>query len=141
LRDGWQSASRANCLGIQHDLDQDVENSVRERLIDAVTGFTQDLQALQSGRGGLQNILGAVQTAGTAYNTFNKSNIGQIAAAEAQATAKDILRQGLNGSMRQAINTGNGQLFPNAPKNPGTEVRSNILPTAGFPTIRTQLGL
>ena len=110
-------------------------------LIDAVTGFTQDLQALQSGRGGLQNILGAVQTAGTAYNTFNKSNIGQIAAAEAQATARDILRQGLNGSMRQAINTGNGQLFPNAPKNPGTEVRSNILPTAGFPTIRTQLGL
>jgi hypothetical protein len=110
-------------------------------LIDAVSGFTQDLQALAEGRGGLQNVLGAVQTAGTAYNTITKTNVLQNAGQEAQALAKDILRQGLAGSMRQAINSGNGQLFPNAPKNPVTGQRANLLPTAGIPTIQTQLGL
>lgn len=110
-------------------------------LIDAVEGFTQDLQALASGRGGLQNVLGAVQTAGTAYNTITKTNVLQNAGQEAQALAKNILRQGLAGSVRQAINSGNGQLFPNAPKNPVTGQRTNILPTAGIPTIQTQLGL
>ena len=100
-------------------------------LIDAFAGGVQDLQALTSGQGGLQNVLGAVQTAGTAYNTFKNSNLGQIAKAEVQAGAKSVLQQGLPGSVRQAINTGNSQFFPNAPK----------VSTVGIPTIRTQLGL
>jgi len=100
-------------------------------LVDAVAGGVEDLQALASGRGGLQNVLGLVQTAGTAYNTFKNSNLGQIASAEAQAGAKSVLQQGLPGSMRQAINAGNSQFFPNAPK----------VSTAGIPTLRTQIGL
>jgi len=100
-------------------------------LIDAFAGGVEDLQALASGRGGLQNVLGAVQTAGTAYNTFKNSNLGQIAKAEVQAGVKSVLQQGLPGSVRQAINTGNSQFFPNAPK----------VSTVGIPTIRTQLGL
>jgi hypothetical protein len=85
-------------------------------IIDAVEGFTQDLQALADGRGGLQNVLGAVQTAGTAYNTFKNVNIGQIAGQELKTIGTSVLQQGLAGNMRQAINAGNGQLFPNAPK-------------------------
>ena len=108
-------------------------------LIDAVAGGVEDLQALTSGRGGLQNVLGAVQTAGTAYNTFKNSNLGQIAGAEIRAGAKSVLQQGLAGNMRQAINSGNGQFFP---KGRATESgTTNILPTAGIPTVRTQLGL
>ena len=85
-------------------------------LVDAVEGFTEDLQALAEGRGGLQNILGAVQTAGTAYNTFKNVNIGKLAGQELKNIGVSVLQQGLAGSMKQAINAGNGQLFPNAPK-------------------------
>ena len=85
-------------------------------LVDAVEGFTEDLQALAEGRGGLQNILGAVQTAGTAYNTFKNVNIGKLAGQELKNIGVSVLQQGLAGNMRQAINAGNGQLFPNAPK-------------------------
>ena len=99
-------------------------------IIDAVSGVTQDLEALASGQGGLQNILGAVQTAGTAYNTFKNVNLGQIAGAEVQGVATSVIQQGLAGSMRQAINAGNGQLFPNAPR----------VNTSGA-TIQSQLGL
>jgi hypothetical protein len=96
-------------------------------LIDAVEGFTQDLQALAGGRGSLTNVLGAVQTAGTAYNTFKGKDLRSIASTEAQAVAKDVLRQGLAGNMRQAINAGNGQIFPKAPKiNVGTTVQSQL---------------
>ena len=85
-------------------------------LVDSVEGFTEDLQALASGQGGLQNILGAVQTAGTAYNTFKNVNIGKLAGQELKNIGVSVLQQGLAGSMKQAINAGNGQLFPNAPK-------------------------
>jgi len=99
-------------------------------IIDAVSGVTQDLESLASGQGGLQNIIGAVQTAGTAYNTFKNVNLGQIAGAEVQGVATSVIQQGLAGSMRQAINAGNGQLFPNAPR----------VNTSGA-TIQSQLGL
>jgi hypothetical protein len=97
-------------------------------LVDAVEGFTEDLQALAEGRGGLQNILGAVQTAGTAYNTFKNVNIGKLAGQELKTIGVSVLQQGLAGNMRQAINAGNGQLFPNAPK------------IATGPTVQSQLG-
>jgi hypothetical protein len=107
-------------------------------IIDAVEGFTEDLQALASGRGGLQNVLGAVQTAGTAYNTFKNVNIGQVAGQELKNIGTSVLLQGLPGSVRQAINAGNGQFFPNAPKNPTTGQPTNRLTTGT--TIQQQLG-
>ena len=109
-------------------------------IIDAAAGFTDDLQALASGQGGLQNVLGAVQTAGTAYNTFKNVNLAQIAGQEVQGIATNVLQQGLAGSMKQAINAGNGQFFPNARPNPATGQPNNILSTAGVPTLKTQLG-
>jgi hypothetical protein len=107
-------------------------------IIDAVEGFTQDLQALADGRGGLQNVLGAVQTAGTAYNTFKNVNIGQIAGQELKNIGVGVLQQGLAGSVRQAINAGNGQFFPNAKINPDTGRRFNQLNTGT--TVQQQLG-
>jgi hypothetical protein len=85
-------------------------------LIDSIAGGVEDLQALASGTGGLQNVLGAVKTASTAYNTFKNVNIGQVAGQELKTIGTSVLKQGLAGNMRQAINAGNGQLFPNAPK-------------------------
>lgn len=111
-------------------------------LIDAATGFTQDLQALASGQGGLQNILGAVQTAGTAYNTFKGKDLRSIVSTEARSLANDVLRQGLAGSMRQAITAGNGQLFPKPP--PSVDQNSDrfqFQTQRNQTTVSTQLGL
>jgi hypothetical protein len=96
-------------------------------IIDAAASFTEDLQALASGQGGLQNIIGAVQTAGTAYNTFKNVNLGQVAGQELKSIGTSVLQQGLAGSMKQAINAGNGQFFPNAPKvSTGTTVTQQL---------------
>ena len=84
-------------------------------LIDAGAGILTDLQALADGTGGVQNILGAVQTAGTVYNTFKNKSIASIFNADAQQAAQDILRTSLPGAMRQAVNGANGMLFPRAP--------------------------
>jgi len=85
-------------------------------LIDAFAGGVEDLQALASGRGGLQNVLGLVQTAGTAINTQRNTPFLRNIGPEFQALSKNVLRQELPGVTRQAINTGNSQFFPNAPK-------------------------
>jgi len=89
-------------------------------LVDAGIGLLEDLNALQTGQGGLQNIIGAVQTAGTTYQTFKGKNIASIANQEAKQAANQILQTSLPGAMRQVVNAGNGIFFPNAPKNPTT---------------------
>jgi hypothetical protein len=90
-------------------------------LVDAGIGLLEDLNALQTGEGGLQNVLGAVQKAGTAYETFKGKNIASIANQEARQAGQQILQQSLPGAMRQVVNAGNGIIFPNAPKNPTTQ--------------------
>jgi len=85
-------------------------------LVDAGIGTLEDLNALATGRGGLQNVIGAVQKAGTAYNTFKGKDIASIANQEAKQASKQILQASLPGAMRQAINKGNGTFFPNGPK-------------------------
>jgi hypothetical protein len=89
-------------------------------LVDAGIGILEDLNALQSGQGGLQNVLGAVQKAGTAFETFKGKNIASIANTEARQAGQQILQTSLPGAMRLAVNSGTGQIFPNAPKNPTT---------------------
>jgi hypothetical protein len=105
-------------------------------LVDAGLGSLQDLNALVSGRGGLQNVLGLVQKGGTAFETFKGKNIASIANREARQAAPQILQAALPGAVRQAVNSGNGQIFPKAPTttNPttpgrtvGTGVGSGIL--------------
>ena len=88
-------------------------------LLDAGIGIIGDLQAVASGRGGLQNILGAAQTAATTYNTFKGKNLKAIANEEARAAAKEVIQQSLPSATRSVINKGNGVFFPNAPKLPG----------------------
>ncbi len=102
-------------------------------LLDAGIGLLEDLNALQTGQGGLQNVLGAVQKAGTAYQTFKGKNIASIANQEARQAANQILQTSLPGAMRLAINTGNGMLFPK-------QTVSNITnPTTGQ-TVGTGIG-
>jgi hypothetical protein len=84
-------------------------------LLDAVSGTVQDLQALASGQGGLQNVIGAVQTAGTAYNTFKNQNLAQIVKPELQQAALNVAQYSLPNATRAAVNAANGMLFPRAP--------------------------
>jgi hypothetical protein len=95
-------------------------------LVDAGIGVVQDLNALVSGQGGLQNVLGAVQKGGTAFQTFKNKDIRSIANQEARQASQQILQTSLPGAVRQAANSGNGQLFLKAPKL-GTGVGSGIL--------------
>ena len=92
-------------------------------LLDAVTGGIQDLQALASGQGGLQNVLGAVQTAGTTYNTFRGRNFNQILRGDLQQGANDIILYSLPNQVSKGVNAANGMFFPKAPTvAPGTGV-------------------
>jgi hypothetical protein len=83
-------------------------------LLDAVTGSTEDLQALASGQGGLQNVIGAVQKAGTAYNTFKNVNISAVLKPELQQQALNIAQYTLPNQVRSATNSANGMFFPRA---------------------------
>ena len=85
-------------------------------LIDAGIGSIQDLQALASGQGGLQNVIGAVQKAGTAYNTFKGQSIASIANQDAKLAAQNIAQYSLPGYARQALGATNGMVFPTPPK-------------------------
>jgi hypothetical protein len=95
-------------------------------LVDAGIGILEDLNALQSGQGGLQNVLGSVQKVFTASETFKDKSIRSIANQEARQAAPQILQGALPPAVRQAANSGNGQFFPKAPKL-GTGVGSGIL--------------
>jgi hypothetical protein len=85
-------------------------------LVDAGIGIYEDLEAILTGRGGLQNVIGAVQKAGTAYQTFKGKDIASIANQEAKQAAKEVLAASLPGATRQAVNAANGMIFPNPPK-------------------------
>jgi hypothetical protein len=85
-------------------------------LVDAGIGIVEDLEAILSGRGGLQNVIGAVQKAGTAYNTFKNADIKSIANQEAKTASKQILQASLPGAVRQVVNAANGMIFPTPPK-------------------------
>lgn len=92
-------------------------------LIDAVTGGIQDLQALASGQGGLQNVLGAVQTAGTAYNTFRGKNLNQILQGDLKQAAYNISLYSVPNAVSKGVNAANGMIFPRAPTiAPGTGI-------------------
>jgi hypothetical protein len=77
-------------------------------LLDAVGGTVEDLQALASGQGGLQNVIGAVQKAGTTYNTFKNQNINQIIRPELQKAGVQVAQQGTP----LALKSLNGFFFP-----------------------------
>lgn len=84
-------------------------------LIDAGVGLLQDLQALQTGQGGLQNVIGAVQKAGTAYQTFKGKNLASIANQDIRAAFTPSVQSAYTkGAVRQAIGAVGGMVFPTA---------------------------
>jgi hypothetical protein len=79
-------------------------------LLDAGIGIVQDLQS-----GGVTGVIGAIQKAGTAYNTFKGQNIKSIVNEEANAAVKDVIRNSIPGAVRQAQNGSGGFVFPRSP--------------------------
>lgn len=87
-------------------------------LLDAGVGIIQDL-----GTGGPMGVIGAVQTAGRAYDTFRGSNIGSILSQEIKDGARDAIR---NGTLQ-------------LPTQPNGRARSPIQsPVFPIPTARTK---
>ena len=69
----------------------------------------------------MAGVIGAVQKAGTAYNTFKGRNLASIAKADATATVQGVLRATTNGTPG-GLNTTNIRnalgrpIFPTPPK-------------------------
>ena len=91
-------------------------------LIDAGIGIVEDLNALASGQGSLNNVIGAVQKAGTTYNTFKNKSIASIANQDAKLAAQQIAQYSLPGYTRQALGSVNGMIFPTPPRAPAGQL-------------------
>ena len=79
-------------------------------LLDAGIGIVEDLQS-----GGVTGIIGAVQKAGTAYNTFKGANIKSVVNEEANAALKSVIRNSIPGAVRQQQGGSGGFVFPRSP--------------------------
>lgn len=84
-------------------------------IIDAGAGIIEDLQALATGRGSLQNVIGGVQKSIAAYNQSQRIT-GAGVREELRNGVTSQLQQSLPGAVRLATNTANGMIFPVAPK-------------------------
>jgi hypothetical protein len=87
-------------------------------LLDTGIGIYQDLQS-----GSVAGLIGAVQKAGNAYNTFKNKDIKAVAREEGNAAVKDVLRSTIPGAVRNqpgvqsALNNrAFGPIFPTPPK-------------------------
>lgn len=81
-------------------------------LLDAGGGILEDLQS-----GGLLGAIGAVQKAGTAYNTFKGKNIKSIAVNETTALGVKTIQGSIPGAVRSMQGRSNGMFFP-TPQSP-----------------------
>jgi hypothetical protein len=86
-------------------------------LLDAGGGILEDLQS-----GGLLGAIGAVQKAGTAYNTFKGKNIKSIAVNETTALGVKAIQGSIPGAVRSVQGRSNGMFFP-TPQSPGNNNR------------------
>jgi len=76
-------------------------------LLDAAGGIIEDLQS-----GGPLGIIGAVQKAGTTYNTFKNKNLKSIAINEATALGTNYLKGAVPAAMRQIPGRASGMYYP-----------------------------
>jgi len=83
-------------------------------LLDAAGGIIEDLTS-----GGPLGIIGAVQKAGTTYNTFKGKNLKSIAVSEATALGTNYLKGAVPAAMRQIPGRSSGMYYP-TPQNPPT---------------------
>ena len=79
-------------------------------LLDAGIGIVRDLQS-----GNLTGVIGAVQKAGTAYNTFKGANIRSVVNEEANTAVKSVIRNSIPGAVRQQQAGSGGFVFPRSP--------------------------
>jgi hypothetical protein len=77
-------------------------------IVQATEGSVQDLTALTAGLGGLQNVLGAVQQAGVAYNTLANNAIVR----QQLPGLQNALNSAIPGAVRQGVNQAGGSIFP-----------------------------
>lgn len=89
-------------------------------LLDAGVGIYEDLEALLSGRGSLANVIGGVQKSLNVTQTLKKNKLSDIVRSDAQAVKQDVLRNGLPGATRMAVNSANGLFFPRPSSNTPT---------------------
>jgi hypothetical protein len=82
-------------------------------LLDAGIGIIEDLQS-----GGPAGVIGAIQKAGTAYNTFKGKDLRPIVNEEANAAVKGVLRSSIPAAVRS--NGGLNAIFPVAPNRVAT---------------------
>ena len=78
-------------------------------LLDAGIGIVQDLQTNSF------DPIGAIQKAGTAYNTFKNVNLKSVVNEEANIALKSVLQNTIPAAVRQAQNSPGGFGFPRAP--------------------------
>ena len=79
-------------------------------LLDVVGGISQDLE-----KGSVLGVIGAVQKAGTFYNTNKKfGGLKTLAISEATALGKDVLVGALPTATRAVANKADGWIFPTA---------------------------
>jgi hypothetical protein len=79
-------------------------------LLDAGIGIIEDLQS-----GGPAGVIGAIQKAGTTYNTFKGANIKSVVNEEANAAIKTVIRNSIPGAVRQQQGGSGGFVFPRSP--------------------------
>lgn len=94
-------------------------------LLDAGIGIISDLQS-----GSVAGVIGAVQKAGTVYNTFKKSNLGAVVSEELTGQVKNVLRNTQQGTPG-GFNLGTIQGVLQRPIFP-TPTRGNSVATPGF---------
>jgi hypothetical protein len=78
-------------------------------LLDAGIGIVRDLQTDSF------DPIGAVQKAGTVYNTFKGANIKSVVNEEANAAVKAVVRNSIPGAVRQQQGGSGGFVFPRSP--------------------------
>jgi hypothetical protein len=132
----------ANAKGFADPSRYDNERSPLDRLgasatvlgqggvVDTIGGIVNDLQS-----DSVLGIIGAVQKAGTVYQTFKDRDLKSIVNNEANAVLNDVIRGELPGAVRQAANAADGFFFPKVPTQTNATTTSPATPRSATPTI------
>ena len=98
-------------------------------LLDTAEGIMEDLES-----GSVLGVIGAIQKAGTAYNTFKGKNLSSIVKSEATALGKNILIGSLPGAVRTVAGTADGVFFPkqNAERQYLKNIPNQQVPPGGY---------
>jgi len=86
-------------------------------LVDSIGTVVGSISDLATGKGSVSSVLGAVQAAGSTYQSFKGKNLKSIILEEANVVAKDVIRGELPGATQSAINAADGFFFGKTPGN------------------------